>query len=448
LELLRSGSLTEEEAAVAEYEWRVFFARDNQLAPEGDWRICLWLAGRGFGKTRTLAEWVREEAEAGHGPGAIVGRSMDDVRDVLIEGPAGIIAMSPPWFRPVYEPSKKHRLTWPNGVTARGFSAEEPDQLRGPQHAWAACDELAAWSYLEEAMSNLEFGLRLGKARMGVATSPRPLPQLREWVSEADREERARVNQRSIYVFRGRTRDNFENLSPKAVQSMEKRYAGTRLGRQELDGEILDDIPGALWTRAMLQEAVERGKPWSFVTERGKSRELADHNLFDRIVVAVDPSGSDGSERGDFIGIMVAGKLKGVDHAVVLRDRTCQKRPEEWAKDVAAEYEHWQADAVVAEANFGGDMVRALLQNAMGGMRVKMVSASRGKHVRAEPVSGLYEQGRVHHAKPFPLLDDELCFFTPNGYQDKVSPNRADALVWAITDLLLEPAAAPRIRRV
>lgn len=419
----------------------MFWARPEQCAPEGNWRRWLCLAGRGWGKTRVLAEFAREKAEAGVGPGAIVARTGDDIEKVLIHGPAGIMAMAPPWFRPTYEPSKG-KLTWPNGVYALTFSAEEPDQLRGPQHGWAIADELAAWSYLNEAWGNLTFGLRLGaRPQVAIATTPRPVPLLREFLQEAKQPGGATV------VSRGGTRQNIANLSPDAVRDMEKRYAGTRLGRQELDGEILDDIAGALWTRRMLQEAVERGYPWAMLNERGKSRELADHNLFDRIVVGVDPSGSDGSERGDFVGIVTVGKLKGIDMAVVLRDRTCQARPEEWGRIARAEYDHWQADAIVAEKNFGGDMVRFTLQ-ADTNVRVKLVTASRGKHVRAEPVSGLYEQGKVAHAKPFPQLDDELCFFTPNGYQDDVSPNRADALVWAITDLMLEPQAAPRIRRV
>lgn len=435
LSLIQSGELDDEEALVAEYDWRTFWARPDQIAPDWNWRNWLCLAGRGWGKTRTLAEFARECAEAGEGPGAIVGRTQDDVRKVLIEGPAGILNTSPPWFRPVYEPGNK-RVIWPNGVVAYTFSAAEPDQLRGPQQAWAIADELAAWPYLAEAWGNLNFGLRLGsRARVAIATTPRPLPILRELLRDG-----------ATAISRGRTRDNHENLSPDAIKDMERRYAGTRMGRQELDGEILDDVPGALWTRAMLEAALDRGKPYALLNERGKGRE---HNLFDRIVVAVDPSGSDGSETGDWIGIIVAGKLAGIDQAVVLRDLTMQGRPEEWASVVANAYEHWSADAVIAEGNFGGDMVRAVLQSAAGySMPVKIVHARHGKHTRAEPVSRLYEQERVAHARGFAGLEDELCFFTPNGYQDKKSPNRADANVWALTDLMLEPSAAPRIRRL
>lgn len=399
----------------------------------------LLLAGRGFGKTRTGVEWAREQAEAGKGPGAIVGRTAADVRDVLIEGPAGLMACSPPWFKPIYEPSKR-RITWPNGVYALTFSAEEPDQLRGPQHAWALGDEFAAWARLGDAWSNLQMGLRLGRQpQVALMTTPRPLPIIRQLVAE-----------KGNAITRGGTRDNFDNLAKSAVEDLEKRFKGTRLGRQELDGEILDDVPGALWTRAMLQAAVDRGYPYGNLVGRGKQgKGDRTHDLFSRIVVGVDPSGSDGSERGDFIGIVTAGRLRESGHAVVLRDRTVQARPEEWAKIVVAEYDFWEADSVVAEANFGGDMVRAVVQSAADRpIPVKMVTASRGKHVRAEPVSRLYEQERVHHAKALPQLDDELCFFTPNGYMDDTSPNRADAMVWAITDLMLLPTSEPKIRRI
>jgi phage terminase large subunit-like protein len=378
-----------------------------------------------------LSEFARECAEAGEGPGAIVARTEDDVRKVLVEGPAGIIAMSPPWFRPIYEPSKK-KLTWPNGVEALTFSAQEPNSLRGPQHAWAIADELAAWEYLEEAWGNLTFGLRLGlRPRVAIATTPRPLKPLREMLAD-----------KATHVTRGRTRDNQDNLSPDALADMEKKYAGTRMGRQELDGEILDDVPGALWTRIMLQAALERGSPYSGLRERVR-------DMFDRICIGVDPSGSPGAERGDAIGIVVAGKLRGIDAAVVLEDATCQERPEVWAAKVAELFTRWAADLVVAEGNFGGDMVRALLQSADTGrgLPVKIVHASRGKHIRAEPISRLYEQGRVHHARGFAQLEDELCFFTPNGFMDDVSPNRADAMVWALTELMLG-VATPRISRL
>lgn len=430
LSLIQSGELDDEEAAVAEAEWRTFWGREDQIAPDGDWRFWLCLAGRGWGKTRTVCEWAREQAEAGRGPGAIVARTAADVRDVLIEGPAGLMAISPNWMRPKYEPSKR-RVTWPNGVFAITFSAEEPDQLRGPQHAWAICDELAAWAYLEDAWSNLMMGLRLGTSpRAVIATTPRPIPRLRQLMADP-----------RVHLTRGRTYDNAANLAGDFISDIEKRYGGTRIGRQELEGEVLDDVPGALWTRAMLQEALDRGRPYSGVWERVR-------DMFARIVIGVDPSGSPGRETGDEIGIVAAGKLKHADEVVVLQDATIRDRPEVWASKVADMAQLWDADCIVAEGNFGGDMVRAVIASASVSCGVRLVNASRGKTARAEPVSLLYEQGRVHHARGFPALEDELCFFTPNGYMGDHSPNHADALVWAVTDLLLGARSEPRIRRL
>lgn len=446
MQLLRTGKLSDEEAAVALYDWRAFWAREEQIAPDWNWRRWLLLAGRGFGKTRTLAEWVIEQAQTGAGPGHIVARVKDDIEKVLIKGPAGVLARSPPWFYPKWT---KGVLKWPNGVEALTFSAQEPDQLRGPQCAWAAGDEFAAWEYIEEAYGNLTFGLRLGRRpQLLLATTPRPLRLLRELVKE---------NGKSTHVTRGSTFDNKDNLSAEALDDMQKRYAGTRRGRQELDGEILDDVPGALWSRAMLQAAVERGQAYSSLRridardEHARAELRRQLEMFDRIVIAVDPSGSPGAERGDAIGIVVVGKLKHTNEAVVLEDATCQERPEVWCANVATLFNGWDADLVVAEGNYGGDMVRALIARAGAGgnMPVKIVTASRGKHVRAEPISGLYEQGRVHHARPFPMLDDELAQFTANGWpEDEPSPNRADALVWALTELMLAARAEPRIRRL
>lgn len=421
LSLLQSGALDDEEALVALYDWRTFWAREEQIAPNWNWRRWLCLAGRGWGKTRTLAEWAIEQAQAGRGPGHIVARAKDDIEKVLIEGPAGVLACSPPWFRPLWT---KGKLVWPNGVYALTFSAQEPDQLRGPQAAWAVADELAAWHYLAEAYGNLIFGLRLGaQPQLAIATTPRPIALLRELVSDP-----------ATAVVRGATKHNIENLSAEAVADMEKRYKGTRLGRQELEGEILDDVPGALWTREMIENARPNAKC--------PGRRPPPLDAFERIVVGVDPSGSNG-ERGDFIGIVAAGKLApaaatewGVEF-VVLADMTCQERPEEWARLVIEAFDVCKADRIVAEGNFGGDMVRALIQTVRPSAPVDIVHASRGKHVRAEPISALYEQGRVMHAEPFELMEDEMCLFTASGWQgDKGdSPNRADALVWALSAL-------------
>lgn len=361
-----------------------------------------------------------------------MGRTAADVRDVLIEGPAGVMAISPPWFRPRYEPSKR-RITWPNGVYALTFSADEPDQLRGPQCAAALADELAAWQYVEDTWSNLLLGLRLGdNPQVAAMTTPRPLPIIR----------RLAADPRNA-VTRGSTRDNVENLARSAVEDLYKRYEGTRLGRQELEGEILDDVPGALWTRDMI-EATRPAR--AFPGMRPPPLDA-----FERIVVGVDPSGSDG-ERGDWIGIVAAGRLKPQAarewgrEFVVLADLTCQERPEIWARIVADAFTTTKADRVIAESNFGGAMVRAVIQAAAPNIPVDLVHASRGKHVRAEPVSALYEQNRVVHAEAFPAMEDELCLFTGSGYQGEDSPNRADALVWALTALALNTLPEPSIR--
>ncbi len=426
LSLIQSGTLDDEECLVAEYDWRTFWAREDQLPPDWSWGIWLALAGRGWGKTRVVGEFANEKAEQGVGPGALVARTKDDIEKDLIEGHSGILKCGKPWFRPIYT---KGKVVWPNGVYALCFSAQEPDQLRGPQHAWAAADELATWPYLAEAWGNLLMGLRLGvNPQLVIATTPRPLQLLRELIADP-----------RCHVTRGRTLDNAENLSPEFMIDIQKRYAGTRIGRQELEGEILEDVPGALWTRDMIEAA----RPKSGI----KPPTL---EMFERIGIGVDPSGSDG-ERGDFIGIVAAGKLKPEaarewgKEFVVLGDFTCQERPEVWAKIVGDLFDETKADRVFAEVNYGGAMVRAVLQAAHPNLPMDMLHASRGKHVRAEPISALYEQGKVMHAIPMIELEDELGLFTPTGYKGADSPNRADALVWVLTALAFGAAAAPMI---
>lgn len=451
--LIQSGQIDDEAALVALYDWRTWWARENQLAPEGDWHIALWLAGRGFGKTRSGVQWLLEQAAI---PGfeslpmAIIGRTAADVRDVLVEGPAGILACSPPWNRPSYEPSKR-RLTWRNGATATTFSAEEPDQLRGPQFRCALADEIAAWQRFDDAWSNLLLGVRLGDSpRIAALTTPRPIQAIRDLMSDKD-----------VRVIRGRTMDNAANLSRKSVEYLVKRYGGTRLGRQELEGELLDDLPGALWTREMLDDANRRFLDWG---------RPCTPDAFERIVVAVDPSGSEGGDAddGDAQGIVVAGKMRGVRRFVVLEDLTGRRRPEAWASVAAAAAERWRADSIIAEANYGGAMVRATLSAAGVKCPVRMVKASKGKTLRAEPISALYEQGAVAHAGGVYLLDangdpiprpyqpgetarglveaeEELAQFTAGGFAGKRSPNRADALVWCVTALAYG-VAEPQIR--
>lgn len=378
-----------------------------------------YIAGRGAGKTRSGAEWVREKVKAGSGRIALIAPTAADARDVMIEGESGILAVC--WDgdrdrkgrgtgRPVYEPSKR-RLTWANGAVATAFSADEPDRLRGPQFDAGWCDEIAAWNYAQESWDMFMFGLRLGDAPQAMATTtPRPIPLVRQIVSAP-----------TSVVTRGSTYANRANLAKSYLDKIVTRYEGTRLGRQELLGEILDDFPGALWTRGMIDAA------------------KADVTLpeMQRVVLAIDPSGTAGeADDGDSVGIVVAGK--GVDGlAYVLADRTCKLSPAGWGRRAVEAAEEFGADRIIAERNFGGAMVEAVIRTAGASAPYKEVTASRGKVVRAEPIAALYEQGRVRHVAGMEALEDQMCAFTADGYLGDDSPDRADALVWALTELML-----------
>ena len=401
-------------AAALETSWPAS-ARPNQLPPAGDWQVWLLLAGRGFGKTRTLAEWVCQQAASGQASRiALVAATAADARDVLVEGQSGILAVSPQWFRPVYEPSKR-RLTWPNGAIATTFSAEEPERLRGPQHDAAVCDELGAWSR-PETWDMLQFGLRLGRnPRCLVATTPRPTKLIRELLGREGRD---------VVVTRGSTYENRANLAPGFFNQIIGKYEGTRLGRQELNAELLDDTPGALWRHTVIDAARQAAAP-----------QLA------RIVVAIDPAVSTGEE-ADETGILVVGKdTQG--HGYVLADLSGKHQPVEWATIATTAYRTHRADRIVAERNNGGAMVEATIRMVDNNVPVTTVWASRGKVARAEPVSALYEQGRVHHIGTFPQLEDQMCAFTSDFDRAKAgySPDRLDALVWALTELLVEGLA-------
>lgn len=418
-------SLSDEESLALLYEWG-FWARPNQIEPTGDWLVWLLLAGRGFGKTRTGAETIRDWAENGTAKRmALIGPTAGDVRDVMIEGESGLLAISAPWCRPSYEPSKR-RLTWPNGAFATAYSADEPERLRGPQHDAFWADELASWRY-PEAWDQLQFGLRLGARPRGiVTTTPKPIALVRDLLKDP-----------TTAVTRGSTYDNRANLAASFFTKIVSKYEGTRLGRQELKAEILDDVPGALWTRALLAQAQAR-----------PGYEPPD---FARVVVAVDPSGTKGDGQGDDIGLVIA--ARGVDgRAYVIKDRTASLSPAGWGRRTVESYDEFSADRVVAESNFGGAMVEATIITAAKDMDHPFlpytpVRASRGKSVRAEPIAALYEQGRVTHLDGMPQLEDELCNFTSAGYVGGGSPNRADALVWALTELMLDKAA-PREPKV
>lgn len=403
------------------YTWEVW-ARPEQLPPPGDWYVWLILAGRGFGKTRTGVEWIRSlvEGPTPHiaPPGApqriaLVAETAADGRDVMVEGESGVLACSKPGFRPHYEPSKR-RLTWPNGCQATLYSAEDPDQLRGPQHDLAWGDELAKWKYPDDTWSNLMFGLRLGRhPRVCVTTTPRPIPLLREIMKAPD-----------VHITRGSTYDNRANLPEVFFNKVISKYEGTRLGRQELEAELLDDVAGALWNRDLIDAT------------RVTRNQLP---ALKRVVVAVDPAVSYGEESND-TGIVVMAQGEN-DHGYVLEDLTINGSPDEWARRAVAAFYRNEADCIVAEVNNGGDLIEHAIRTVDQSVPVHSVRATRGKYVRAEPVAALYEQGRVHHVGGFPELEDQMCMFTPEGIVDG-SPDRVDALVWAAFELFLSRSDA------
>jgi len=389
------------------FAWRAW-ARPKQLAPSGQWQTWLVMAGRGFGKTRTGAEWVREQIERrGRKRIALVGRTTADVRDVMVEGPSGILACCPPWFRPSYEPSKR-RLMWPNGAVAITYTADKPDQLRGPQHDGAWADELAAWRFLD-AWDQLMFGLRLGNdPRVVVTTTPRPIALVRELIKSP-----------TTALTIGSTYENKSNLAGTFLAHIIKKYEGTRLGRQELNAEVLDDVPGALWKLGQID--LQRVK-------------IAPADLV-RVVVAVDPPGSTAE-----CGIVVCG-CDGKGNGFVLDDRSLAGTPAEWSAAVVDAYTTWKADCIVAEVNQGGDMVEHTIRTvrdendkSIGAMLpIRRVWASRGKQTRAQPISALYEQGLIHHVGAFAELETQMCNWVPG----ETSPDRMDALVWGFTDLFV-----------
>ena len=397
--------------------------RDEQLPPEGDWTIWLFLGGRGAGKTRAGAEWVRGLALGLPGFSAtpvariaLVGETAADVRDVMVEGVSGILSL-PGGERPVWTPALR-RLTWPNGAVAQCFSAEDPEALRGPQFGAAWCDELAKWKRAEAVWDMLQFGLRLGdRPRQMVTTTPRPTRLLKRLMRDPH-----------AVMTRAATFANARNLSPRFFDAVVGRYAGTRLGRQELDGEVIEERADALWTRAMIEAA--------------RAPEIPELR---RIVVAVDPPAS-GHARSDACGIVAAGL--GTDGvAYVLDDRTVRMaRPDLWAAAAAAAFHAFAADALIAEANQGGEMVRAVIGQADPSIAVTLVHAMRGKWLRAEPVANLYAQGRVRHAAPMKELEDEMCDFGLDGLSSGRSPDRLDALVWAVSELMRGGRGTPRVR--
>jgi phage terminase large subunit-like protein len=409
--------------------WHVW-ARDDQLAPaaaQGGAPCQTWLVlgGRGAGKTRAGAEWVREIALAPKAPRetarqiALVGETFADAREVMIEGVSGLLGVHRAAERPQWEPTRR-RLVWPNGAIAYAFSADDPESLRGPQFDAAWCDALCKWRRVEAAFDMLQFGLRLGPSpRQMITTTPRPLPLLKRLLREP-----------LVAVTKAATRANAYQLAPQFLEQIAARYAGTRLGRQELEGELIEARADTLFPR-----------------ERIEAARVETHPPLSRIVVAIDPPASS-REGADACGIVAAG-IDEDDRVFVLADESAARlSPLQWASHAVSLYRRLSADRIVVEVNQGGEMVRSLIAEVDRSAPVTEVRATRGKVLRAEPVAALYEQGRVLHVGGFPLLEDEMADFGPDGLSGGRSPDRLDALVWAVHALVLSRGPSPRMRRL
>jgi len=385
------------------YDWE-FWARPKQLAPPGDWLTWLVLTGRGWGKTRTAAEWVNKCAKNGAEHIALIGQTVPDVRDTMVKvGPSSILKISHPSFMPKYTPSKR-LLEWPNGCLATTYSGDKPDQVRGPSHDFVWIDELAKFQYPQDIWDNLMFGLREGEdMRIIITTTPRPIPIIKRLVADPNTK-----------VVRGSTYENSDNLPKKFFDYVLAPYVGTRLGSQEIEGKILDDNPNALWTRKMIDD-----------NRRNKFPELV------RVVIAVDPEAT-ANEKSSETGIIAIG-ISTDGHGWLLGDDSLRASPDEWGNAVVTAYHKYNADRIIGEVNNGGDMIEYVIKTIDPNVSYKSVRASRGKYIRAEPVAALYEQGKIHHIGNFPDLEDQLCEWVPG---DK-SPDRLDALVWGVTELML-----------
>jgi phage terminase large subunit-like protein len=422
------AEMTAEERSALLYDWAWFWSRPSQRPPEDpDWIFWLVRSGRGFGKTRLGAEWIRAQAKAALSPLALVGANEDEVRSIMVEGPSGILRVSPPGERPTYQPSVGGgRLLWPNGVVAYCYSAERPDSLRGPDIAGAWCDELAKWRYASAAFDQLRFTLRAGPGpRAVITTTPRPIKIIKELIAESQTEGS------TVRVTTGSSYENRSGLAPTFLAKIIAPKEGTRLGRQEIHGEILDDVEGALWRRDQIEE------------RRWPAHKSLPEMV--RVVVALDPAVTSG-EDSDETGIVVCGMAVNGD-GFVLDDQSGRYQPNAWAQKALALYHQWRADRIVAEVNNGGALVENTIRMFDQNVSFSAVHATRGKVRRAEPVAALYEArpgyplGRVFHVGTFPELEDQLCDMTIDfdpkaaGY----SPDRADAMIWAFTDLMVEP---------
>lgn len=401
-------SLSPEELIMIFYDWRNTWARPNQIEPEGNWTYWLVLAGRGFGKTKLAAEWIRERVDSGQSRNiALVAPRASDIRDIMIEGPSGLLNVFPPYQRPNYEPSKR-KITFYTGAVAITYSGDEPDQLRGPNVDTAWVDELCAMPKQEQVLDMVAFCLRIGvNPRCVITTTPRPTRTIKRLIHESN-----------TFITRGSTFENRDNLSPVFFSSIIERYKNTRIGKQELYGEILDDNPKALWKEKMIEET-----------------RVIKHPELRRIVIGVDPAAT-ANKNSDETGIIAVGK--GNDgHFYILDDKSCQASPAGWGNAVISVYYKYRADRVIGEVNQGGDMVEYVLKTIDRNVSFKAIHATRGKKLRAEPIAALYEQKKCHHIGTFPDLETQMTNWDPEN--DSESPDRVDALCWAIWELMDGP---------
>jgi phage terminase large subunit-like protein len=414
--------LGDDEIEALLFDWK-FWARPEQLPPAGDWTTWAVFAGRGTGKTRMAAEFVRDEIESGRSKYPIfIGADAEDVRKVMVTGESGMLSICPPWFTPTYEPSVK-QLTFPNGVVAHLFGAHEPDKLRGPQSDLIWADEIAKWQYPTEAYDNAVFGNRLGNHPRRVVTStPRPITLVRLLMGRDSSQKGAEPDTSVVLNPAMATYDNFANLAPSFIKELLKKYQGTRLGRQELMGELLLDIPGALWTLDMIEK------------DRVQPHQAPTADDIKRIVVAIDPAVTSG-ETSNETGI-IAACVTWNDHYYVLADDSGRWKAtgdDGWAARAVNRLRMLGGDRIIGEVNNGGDLVEATIRIYDQNVPYKAVHASRGKRKRGEPIASLYEQHRVHHVGTFSNLEDQQITWVPGGGDE--SPDRSDALIWALTEL-------------
>jgi phage terminase large subunit-like protein len=396
-------SLSDQDLIDLKYSFE-FWSRPSQRPPLWAWSNWLIMAGRGYGKTYVGANITRMWAESGKVERIrLIGADAGDCRDVMVEGPSGIMAMSRPDFMPVYEPSKK-RITWPNGCKANLFSAEDPDELRGPEHEKAWADEPIKWQYPLETWDQHSFGLRIGTPQSIITTTPRPIKLIKDFILDENK---------ATAITRGSTYENRANLANSFFTSIIKKYEGTHLGQQELLGLMISEVPGALWNRQIIEDSRVK-----------ESDEMI------KVVVAVDPAATS-RKTSNKTGIIGCG-LGEDRHGYILKDKSIVGKPIVWGKAVCDLFHELQADIVIAEGNQGGEMVQTVINGIDANIPVKLVWASRGKHVRAEPISLKYQQGKVHHVGYFPALEDQMCQHTP---ETRESPDEMDAMVHGMTNL-------------